>query len=149
MNEDQIGRPFEILLVDDNPGDVRLTVEALKESKVRNVLNVVCDGIEAINYLRRIGKYKDATRPDIMLLDLNLPKKDGREVLKDFKNDDALKDIPVVVLTTSESEQDIMKAYNNHANCFIKKPVDFEEFVNIIKSIEHFWFNVAKLPRKD
>lgn len=149
MDIDDIGKPIEILLVEDNAGDVRLTMEALKESKVRNTLNVVNDGVEALAYLRCSGKYKNASRPDIMLLDLNLPKKDGREVLEEIKQDDKLKEIPVVVLTTSKSEQDIVKAYSNHANCFITKPVDFGQFVEIIKTIEHFWFNVVKLPRKD
>ncbi len=142
-------KPIEILLVEDNPGDVRLTQEALKESKVSNTLSVVNDGVEAMDYLKRKGIYAEAVRPDIILLDLNLPKKDGREVLEEIKGDSNLKEIPVVVLTTSQAEQDIIKAYSNHANCFISKPVDFNRFVEIVKSIELFWFTIVRLPRRD
>jgi CheY-like chemotaxis protein len=140
------GRPVEILLVEDNPGDVRLTQEAFKEGKVRNNLHVAVDGVEAMAFLRREGKYADAVRPDIILLDLNLPKKDGREVLAEIKGDLELKRIPVVVLTTSEAEQDILRAYGLHANCYITKPVDLDQFMSVIQSIEDFWLTVVKLP---
>jgi CheY-like chemotaxis protein len=140
------GRPVEILLVEDNPGDVRLTQEAFKEGKVRNNLHVAVDGVEAMAFLRREGKYADAVRPDIILLDLNLPKKDGREVLAEIKGDLELKRIPVVVLTTSEAEQDILRAYGLHANCYITKPVDLDQFMSVIQSIEDFWLTIVKLP---
>ena len=139
-------RSFEVLLVEDNPGDAQLTKIALEEGKVRIDLNVVEDGVEALLYLRRIGKYATATQPDLILLDLNLPKKDGREVLEEIKADEALKRIPVVILTTSQSEEDILKVYNLNANCYIPKPVDFERFVKIVQSIEHFWFTIVQLP---
>jgi CheY-like chemotaxis protein len=139
-------RFFEVLLVEDNPGDAQLTKIALEEGKVRIDLNVVEDGVEALLYLRRIGKYATATQPDLILLDLNLPKKDGREVLTEIKADEALKRIPVVILTTSQSEEDILKVYNLNANCYITKPVDFERFVKIVQSIEHFWFTIVQLP---
>lgn len=140
------GRPVEILLVEDNPGDVRLTQEAFKEGKVRNNLHVAVDGVEAMAFLRRERKYADAVRPDIILLDLNLPKKDGREVLAEIKGDLELKRIPVVVLTTSEAEQDILRAYGLHANCYITKPVDLDQFMSVIQSIEDFWLTIVKLP---
>lgn len=143
------GAPIEVLLVEDNPGDVRLMEEALKESKVYNRLNVVCDGEEALSFLCRNGKYAAAIRPDIILLDFNLPKKHGMEVLASIKHNEELKDIPVVVLTTSRSEQDITKAYKYHANCYIAKPVDFDQFVEVVKAIENFWFNVAELPGRE
>ncbi|MHB8067323.1 MAG: response regulator [Desulfobaccales bacterium] len=139
-------RPIEILLVEDNPGDVRLTKEALKEGKVMNVLNTVGDGEEALAYLRRQGPYAQATRPDLVLLDLNLPRKSGREVLAEIKDDPDLKRIPVVILTVSEAEQDIIKSYNLHANCYITKPVNLEQFINVVKSIEDFWLTVVMLP---
>lgn len=139
--------PADILLVEDNPGDIRLTKEALKEGKISNTLNIVMDGVEAMTFLRQEGKYVDAKRPDIILLDLNLPKKDGREVLQEIKSDPSLKRIPVVILTTSRAEEDIIKSYDLHANCYITKPVDFEKFVNVVKSIENFWFTVVHLPR--
>ena len=139
-------RPIEILLVEDNPGDVRLTKEALKEGKVMNVLNTVEDGEEALAYLRRQGPYAQATRPDLVLLDLNLPKKSGREVLAEIKEDPDLKRIPVVILTVSEAEQDIIKSYNLHANCYITKPVNLEQFIEVVKSIEDFWLTVVLLP---
>jgi CheY-like chemotaxis protein len=139
-------QPINILLVEDNPGDVRLTVEALKEGKVHNHLSVVSDGVEALAFLRNQGPYTDAPRPDLMLLDLNLPKKDGREVLAEIKDDPNLRRIPVVVLTTSEAEADVLKSYALHANCYITKPVDLEQFVNIIGKIEDFWFSIVKLP---
>jgi CheY-like chemotaxis protein len=141
-------RLVEILLVEDSPGDVRLTIEALKEAKVSNRLNVVGDGVEALEYLRRQGKYADATRPDVVLLDLNLPRKDGRKVLAEMKDDPDLKVIPVVVLTTSRAEEDILKAYEHHANCYITKPVDFQQFLHVVQSIENFWLSVVRLPPK-
>jgi CheY-like chemotaxis protein len=139
-------RAIEILLVEDNPGDVRLTEEALKEGKVINRLNVVPDGVEAIAYLRKTGDYASAATPDLMLLDLNLPKKDGREVLAEVKEDPDLRKIPVVVLTTSRDEQDILKSYDLHANCYITKPVDFAQFIRVVRAIEDFWLSVVKLP---
>lgn len=142
-----IGRPAEVLLVEDSPGDVRLTREALKEGKVRNNLSVVSDGVEAMEFLRREGKYQDAPRPDIVLLDLNMPRKDGREVLAEMKSDEQLKRIPVVVLTTSEAEQDILRTYDLHANCYLTKPVDLEQFISIVKSVEDFWLTIVQLPR--
>jgi len=140
------GQPIEILLVEDNPGDVRLTVEALKEGKLRNRMNVVEDGEKALAYLRREAGYEDAARPDLVLLDLNLPRKDGREVLAEMKADPDLKRIPVVVLTTSKAEEDILKSYDLHANCYITKPVDLDQFIGVVKSIESFWFSVVSLP---
>lgn len=142
-----VGRPAEVLLVEDSPGDVRLTREALKEGKVRNNLSVVSDGVEAMEFLRREGKYKDAPRPDIVLLDLNMPRKDGREVLAEMKSDEQLKRIPVVILTTSEAEQDILRTYDLHANCYLTKPVDLEQFISIVKSVEDFWLTIVQLPR--
>ena len=142
-----IGRPAEVLLVEDSPGDVRLTREALKEGKVRNNLSHVSDGVEAMAFLRREGKYAEAPRPDIVLLDLNMPRKDGREVLAEMKSDESLKRIPVVILTTSEAEQDILKTYDLHANCYLTKPVDLEQFISIVKSVEDFWLTIVQLPR--
>jgi chemotaxis family two-component system response regulator Rcp1 len=139
-------RPVNVLLVEDNPGDVRLTQEAFKEAKISIKLDVTMDGAEAINFLRKEGEYANMVTPDLILLDLNLPKKDGREVLKEIKTDDLLKRIPVVVLTTSNAEQDIMKSYNLHVNCYINKPVDFEKFFDIIQKIEEFWLTTAILP---
>jgi two-component system, chemotaxis family, response regulator Rcp1 len=141
-----VSRPIEVLLVEDNPGDVRLTREALKEGKVHNNLAVVENGVEALAYLRREGRYADSIRPDLILLDLNLPRKDGREVLEEIKADASLRNIPVVVLTSSEAEQDILRAYALHANCYITKPVDLDQFVKVVKSIEDFWFTIVKLP---
>lgn len=141
-----ISRPIEVLLVEDNPGDVRLTREALHEGKVRNHLTVVPDGVEAVAYLRKEGKYANAVRPDLILLDLNLPKKDGREVLEDIKADRSLRHIPVVILTSSQAEQDILRAYDLHANCYVTKPVDFVQFIKVVRSIEDFWFTIVKLP---
>ena len=140
------GRPIEILLVEDNPGDVRLTKEGLNEGKVRNNLNVARDGVEAIAFLRREGEYSDAVRPDLILLDLNLPRKDGREVLADIKTDPNLKTIPIVVLTTSRAELDVLHSYELQANCYITKPVDLEQFIIVVKCIEEFWFTIVKLP---
>ena len=142
----QRSRPVEILLVEDNPGDVRLTREALREGKVRNNLYVVSDGVEALEFLRRQGQHTDAARPDLILLDLNLPRKDGREVLQDIKSDPALRHIPVVVLTSSQADQDIIRAYDLHANCYVTKPVDFEQFIHVVRTIENFWFSIVKLP---
>ena len=138
--------PIEILLVEDSPADVRLTKEALKEEKLHNNLSVVNDGVEAIAFLRKEGKYSNAVRPDLILLDLNLPKKDGREVLKEIKNDDDLKCIPVVVLTVSKAEEDVLKTYNLHANCYITKPIDLNQFSRVVKSIKDFWLTIVKLP---
>jgi two-component system, chemotaxis family, response regulator Rcp1 len=147
MNGSDGSRPIDILLVEDNPGDVRLTIEALKDGKVRNRLNVAADGVEALAFLRREGKYADAPRPDVILLDLNLPKKDGREVLAEIKEDEELRRIPVVVLTTSSSEQDILRTYNLHANCYITKPVDLDQFIQVVRGIEDFWLTIVKLPQ--
>jgi chemotaxis family two-component system response regulator Rcp1 len=138
--------PIEILLVEDNPGDERLTREALKEGKVYHKLHWAKDGVEAMDFLYHRGKWRDAPRPDIILLDLNLPKKDGREVLQDIKNDDTLKRIPVVVLTTSKAEEDVLRTYNLHANCYVTKPVDLEKFIVVVKSIDVFWLTVVTLP---
>lgn len=140
------GRPIHILLVEDNAGDVRLTREALKEGKVGNSLTVAPDGIEALAILRQEGRYSGEARPDLILLDLNLPKKDGREVLAEIKENPALRRIPVVVLTTSKAEEDILRTYDLHANCYITKPVDFEKFVSVVKSIDDFWLSVVRLP---
>jgi two-component system, chemotaxis family, response regulator Rcp1 len=140
------GEPVEILLVEDNPGDVRLTKEALREGKVYNNLHWAKDGVEALEFLRRQGKHGKAPRPDIILLDLNLPKKDGREVLEIIKGDDTLKHIPVVVLTTSKAEEDVVKSYALHANCYVTKPVDLEKFIVVVKSIDRFWLTVVTLP---
>ena len=139
-------RAIEILLVEDNPGDVRLTREALKEGKLRNSLSVVGDGVEALAFLRREGKFADAVRSDLILLDLNLPKRSGLEVLADIKADEDLRRTPVVILTTSEAEQDIAKSYNLYANCYISKPVDLEQFMKVVKSVEEFWLTIVKLP---
>jgi two-component system, chemotaxis family, response regulator Rcp1 len=139
-------KPIEILLVEDNPGDVRLSIEVLRDAKVHNHLNTVSDGVEALSFLRREGIYADAPHPDLILLDLNLPKKDGREVLAEIKADDNLKRIPVVVLTTSQSEEDILKAYELHANCYISKPVNLDQFIKVVQSIEAFWLTIVKLP---
>jgi CheY-like chemotaxis protein len=141
-----MGRAVEILLVEDNPADVRLTKEALKESKIRNSLNVVENGVEAMAYLRQEGRYANAVRPDLILLDLNLPLKDGREVLADIKADKDLKIIPIVILTTSKAEQDIIRTYNLHANCYVTKPVDLEQFMTVVRAIEDFWLTIIKLP---
>jgi len=139
-------RPVEILLVEDNPGDVRLTKEALKEGKVYSNLHTVKDGVEAMDFLRRHGKYSSVPRPDIILLDLNLPRKDGREVLEEIKSDSDLKRIPVVVLTTSKAEEDVLRTYNLHANCYVTKPVDLEKFMVVVKTIDVFWLTVVTLP---
>lgn len=140
------GKTVEILLVEDNPGDARLAQEAIREAKVNNRLTWVPDGVEAMNFLRKKGTFADAPRPDLILLDLNLPKKDGREVLAEIKADEQFRRIPVVVLTTSQAEEDILKAYNLNANCYITKPVDLEQFLKIVRSIEDFWLSIVKLP---
>ena len=139
-------RPIEILLVEDSPSDTRLTVEAMKEGKIANHLRHVEDGEEAMAFLRRRGAYSDAPRPDLILLDRNLPRKDGREVLAELKQDPRLRTIPVVVLTTSRAEQDVLRSYELHANCYITKPVDFQQFLGVVKSIEQFWLTVVTLP---
>jgi two-component system, chemotaxis family, response regulator Rcp1 len=141
------GLPIEILLVEDNPGDVRLTREALKDAKVRNNLHVVDDGVKALAFLRRAPGYESAVRPDLILLDLNLPRMSGREVLQEIKSDPRLLQIPVVILTSSAAEQDIAKAYELHANCFITKPVDLDQFISVVRSLEDFWLTIVKLPR--
>ncbi|MCL6465965.1 MAG: response regulator [candidate division WOR-3 bacterium] len=146
MTKGENGTPVEILLVEDNPGDVRLTQEALREAKVRNNLHVVSDGEEALKFLYRRDGYSDAPRPDIILLDLNLPKKNGQEVLAEIKADPGLRRIPVVILTTSKADEDILKSYDLHANCYVTKPVDFEQFIRVIQSIQEFWLTVVKLP---
>lgn len=146
MNSEPAAKPIIILLVEDNPADVRLTQEALKEGHVLNTLYTVKDGIEAMSFLRREGSYKDMPCPDMIFLDLNLPRKDGREVLKEIKSDETLRRIPVVVLTTSKAEDDIIQTYSDHANCFITKPVDLDQFIEVIKSIKEFWVNIVTLP---
>ena len=140
------GQPLEVLLVEDSPGDVRLTKEALKDAKVHINLRVVRDGIDAMAFLMREGEYATAPRPDLILLDLNLPRKDGREVLKEIKENQELKSIPVVILTTSASEADILRSYLLHANCYITKPVNLDGFLTVVKSIDNFWLSVVKLP---
>ncbi|MBI3604092.1 MAG: response regulator [Nitrospirae bacterium] len=148
MSTRSTGSPIDILLVEDNPGDVRLTKEALSASKLSNQLHVVPDGVEALAYLHQQGPYAQQPRPDLILLDLNLPKKDGREVLADIKADPLLKRIPVVVLTTSQAEQDILKTYELHANCYVTKPVDLDQFVEVVRSIKDFWLTIVKLPQE-
>jgi two-component system, chemotaxis family, response regulator Rcp1 len=146
MTPHPTGMAVEILLVEDNPGDVRLTREALREGKLHNNLRVVDDGVKALAYLRREGEYADAPRPDLILLDLNLPRMSGREVLEEIKADPKLASIPVVVLTSSQAEQDIVRAYELRANCYVTKPVDLDQFVSVVQSIEDFWFTVVRLP---
>jgi len=140
------GIPIEVLLVEDSPDDACLTVEALQEGRVRNNITVIEDGVSAMAYLRREGRYAHAVRPDLILLDLNLPRKSGREVLQEIKQDANLRRIPVVVMTSSDDEKDILAAYNLHVNCYVTKPIDLEQFIGVVKSIEHFWFTVVKLP---
>ena len=139
-------KPLEILLVEDNPADVRLTQEAFREGKIHNKLVVAKDGVEAMDILQRRGEYADAERPDLILLDLNLPRKDGREVLAEIKADDTLRCIPVVILTTSRAEMDIVKTYNLHCNCYVVKPVDLDQFIHVVRSIESFWLTAVTLP---
>lgn len=148
---ESIGRDaaaIEVLLVEDSPGDVRLTREALKDAKVHINLHVASDGVEAMAFLRREGEHANVPRPDLILLDLNLPKKDGREVLEEIKESPAMKSVPVVILTTSASEADILRSYRLHANCYITKPVDLDGFLKVVKSIDDFWLSVVKLPRE-
>jgi CheY-like chemotaxis protein len=141
-----VSEDIQILLVEDNPGDVRLTVEALRGAKVANELHVVADGEAAIDFLRQRGEYADAPRPDIVLLDLNLPRLEGREVLADIKSDPNLAKIPIIVLTSSSSDRDIQQSYALHANCFVTKPVDFTEFIEAVRSLEGFWLKIVRLP---
>ena len=147
MNTEDLGKPIEILLVEDNPGDARLAMESLKESKIRNTLHWVQDGLEAMKFLYRQGKHENAPRADLILLDLNMPKMDGREVLAEIKSDNDLKRIPVVIFTISNAEEDILKTYNLHANCYITKPLDLNRFLKVIQSIENFWLTIVRLPR--
>lgn len=151
MNKNNSSRekPIEILIVDDNEGDLRLAKEGFKKNKIRNRIHSVEDGVEAMEFLRKEGKYTNVPRPDLILLDLNLPKKDGREVLEEIKNDETLKSIPVVILTISKAEEDILKTYNLHANCFITKPIDYKQFIKVVNSIENFWLAIVKLPSKN
>ena len=146
MTTTPLVRPIEILLVEDSPSDTELTVEALQEGKIYNHLSVVEDGVQALDFLKRRASYAEAPRPDLILLDLNLPRKDGRQVLAELEADPDLKMIPVVVLTTSRADEDVLRAYSLHANCYILKPVDFKQFVEVVKYIEHFWLSVVKLP---
>ncbi len=146
MNTKPVRKAINILMVEDNPGDVRLTMEALNGAKIRNQLDSVQDGVEAMAFLRGEGKYANSALPDLILLDLNLPKKDGREVLAEIKADEHLRRIPVVILTSSEAEQDILQAYELNANAYVSKPVDLEQFIKVIKSIEDFWLEIVKLP---
>lgn len=146
MTEEFVGRPVEILLVEDNAGDVRLAREGLRECKLLNNLHVAEDGVRALAFLRRQGEHARAPRPDLIMLDLNLPRKDGREVLREIKEDEDLKRIPVVILTTSKAEEDIVKSYSLHANCYVTKPLAIEQFITVVKAIESFWFTIVKLP---
>ena len=146
MTEPKVPNAIDILLVEDNPGDVRLTREALIEGRILNTLNAVGDGIEALAFLRHEGPYAQSPHPDIILLDLNLPKLDGRELLAIIKTDPNLRRIPVVILTTSKAEEDIIQTYDLHANCFITKPVDLDQFFKVVKSVEEFWFTIVRLP---
>ena len=149
MNPITTGRPIEILLAEDSSTDVLLTKAALKHAKMSNNLHVVKDGVEVMAFLRKEGQYADAPRPDLILLDLNMPRKDGREVLTEVKADDDFKSIPVVILTTSQAQEDVIKAYGLHANCYISKPVDFEQFTNVVRAIDNFWFTIVTLPVED
>jgi len=141
-------KSIDILIVEDNPGDIRLISEVLNDNKIFSTVNTVNDGVDAMDYLNGRGKYKTASKPDLIILDLNLPKKDGREVLAEIKSDERLKYIPVVVMTISQSEEDIFKSYNLHANCYVTKPIDLNQFIKVIKSIEEFWFSIVKLPSR-
>lgn len=149
MIEKNVGKPVDILLVEDNPGDVRLTKESLRDAKVLNKIFVAKDGVEAMEFLRKEGSFKDMHMPDLILLDLNLPRKDGREVLAEIKEDPKLKHIPVVILTSSKADEDILKAYNLHANCYVTKPVNLNGFVEIMHSLGEFWFTIVKLPPQE
>ena len=148
MTEYSAAKAIEILLVEDNPGDVRLAKEALSESKIHNQVNVVTNGEDAISYLKKENHFANVARPDIVLLDLNLPKKSGREVLSEMKNDPELRRIPVVILTTSKAEEDIFRTYDLHANCYITKPVDMDQFISIVKVLQDFWFTIVRLPKQ-
>jgi CheY-like chemotaxis protein len=139
--------PIEVLLVEDDPGDVLLIREAFEDNKLANRLHVVSDGVEALKFMRREGEHEEAPRPDLVLLDLNLPRKDGREVLAEVKGDDALRSIPVVVLTTSSAEEDVLRSYNLHANAYVTKPVDFDRFIGVVRQIDQFFVSVVKLPK--
>ncbi|GAA1359764.1 response regulator [Catellatospora chokoriensis] len=146
--DDKGGRPIEVLLVEDDPGDVLMTREAFEEYKMRNTLRVVSDGVEALAYLRKEGEFAEANTPDLILLDLNLPRRDGREVLREIKNDPELCRIPVVVLTTSQAEEDVLRSYQLHANAYVAKPVDFERFISVVKQIDDFFVSVVRLPSR-
>jgi CheY-like chemotaxis protein len=146
MTNSARGEPIEILLVEDSPDDADLTVDALRDGRVRNHVTVIEDGVEAMAYLRHQGRYANAPRPDLILLDLNLPRKSGREVLAEVKQDPDLRRIPVVIMTSSDDEKDILAAYNLYVNCYVTKPVDLDQFIGVVKSIEHFWFSIVKLP---
>ncbi len=148
MNDKRNLQAMQILLIEDNPGDIRLTREVLKDGKITNQLSVVTDGEEALFFLKKEGQHKDAVTPDLILLDLNLPKKDGREVLAEIKANPMLMLIPVIVLTTSDAELDVLNVYANHANCYITKPVNFDQFIKVIQSIENFWLTIVKLPNR-
>ena len=144
----RVSNPIEILLVEDNPGDVRLIKEVFKDAKIYNAMQVAYDGEAAMEILRREGEYSDSPSPDLILLDLNLPKKDGREVLREIKGDEYLKCIPVVILTTSNAEEDLIETYKMNANCYITKPVELDQFINVVESIENFWLSIVKLPSR-
>lgn len=146
MGNDALKKSVEILLIEDNPADARLVAEVLKDSEIKNRIHVIADGVTAMNYLNHEGDFKDSYRPDIIMLDLNLPKKDGREVLKEIKSSPKLRCIPVVILTTSSTNEDINQTYMDHANCFITKPVDFDQFLKVVRSIEDFWLTGVRLP---
>lgn len=146
MGNDALKKSVEILLIEDNPADARLVAEVLKDSEIKNRIHVIADGVTAMNYLNHEGDFKDSYRPDIIMLDLNLPKKDGREVLKEIKSSPKLRCIPVVILTTSSTNEDINQTYMDHANCFITKPVDFDQFLKVVRSIEDFWLTDVRLP---
>lgn len=148
MQNQMVEKSVNILLVEDNPGDARLAQEALKENKVANTLHWVDDGVKALQFLHQEGPYADAPRPDVILLDLNLPRKDGREVLAEIKDDPELKRIPVVVLTVSQAEEDILRTYNLHANCYITKPLDLDRFLEVVQQVENFWLTIVKLPNR-
>ncbi|MGI0129641.1 MAG: response regulator [Thermoplasmata archaeon] len=140
-------RPVQILIVEDNPADARLVREVMRDSKILNEIQWVADGVEALAFLRRQGKYADAPRPNLVFLDLNMPRKDGREVLREVKGDANLRQIPVVVMTSSQAEEDIARAYDHHANCYVRKPIDFAQFHEVVKTLENFWFATVELPR--
>ncbi len=148
MDKEVLNR-IDILVVEDNSGDARLIVEVLNENKIFNSLHIVTDGVEAMDYLNQKGKYKDVPKPDLIILDLNLPRKDGREVLAEIKADPKLKRIPIVIMTISQAEEDILKSYNLHANCYVTKPIDLNQFIKVVKSLEEFWFSIVKLPSKN